>query len=279
MQAQPELVDQYVALALDVIRLCIWLVLLLAFFALIERLWPLHRRKIFRNAFAIDLVYYFLSGFIPKLLLALPMSLLAAWAHRFAGSGFYAWVAAMPLGARLAGAMVISEIGTYWGHRWSHEIPLLWRFHAIHHSPEEIDWLVSTHAHPVDLAFTRLCGLIPMYLLGFAQPFGNRLDPVPAVVILAGTFWGFFIHANVTWRFGWLEWLISSPGFHHWHHANDGPEYLDKNFAAMLPWVDRIFGTLYLPRKWPAKYGTDTPIPPDLSSQLVQPLLPAKQGA
>ena len=64
------------------------------------------------------------------------------------------------------------EIGYYWGHRWSHEIPFLWRFHSIHHSAEEIDFLVNTRAHPFDMVFGRFCGLVPMYVLGLGGPVG-----------------------------------------------------------------------------------------------------------
>ena len=140
---------------------------------------------------------------------------------------------------------MVGEFGSYWGHRWSHQIPLLWRFHAKNHSAEEIDWLVNSKAHPVDMAFTRLCGLVPMYLLGLAQPAGNSLDPVPVIVTITGTMWGFFIHSNIKWRFGFLEVLLSSPAFHHWHHTNDNPSVINKNFSSMLPWVDKCFGTFY----------------------------------
>jgi sterol desaturase/sphingolipid hydroxylase (fatty acid hydroxylase superfamily) len=120
--------------------------------------------------------------------------------------------------------------------------------------------------------FTHLCAVAPLYVLGLAQPLGNKVDFVPAAVTFAGTYWAYFIHANVSWRFGWLEWLISTPAFHHWHHTNDGPEVINKNYAALLPWVDQCFGTLYLPREWPAKYGSDTLVASDLPGQLLDPL-------
>jgi sterol desaturase/sphingolipid hydroxylase (fatty acid hydroxylase superfamily) len=91
------------------------------------------------------------------------------------------------------------------------------------------------------------------------------------------TLWGFFIHANLRWRFGWLEWLISTPGFHHWHHTND--EHVNKNFASMLPCMDKLFGTWYMPGKWPTKYGTDTPVAPGLPVQLLQPFLPDRKAS
>jgi sterol desaturase/sphingolipid hydroxylase (fatty acid hydroxylase superfamily) len=66
--------------------------------------------------------------------------------------------------------------------------------------------------------------------------------------------------------------LISTPAFHHWHHTKDGPEYINKNYAAILPLMDKCFGTFFLPkREWPAKYGIDTPMAPGLIGQLLQP--------
>jgi len=68
----------------------------------------------------------------------------------------------------------------------------------------------------------------------------------------------------------------STPAFHHWHHTNDGPAYINKNYAPMLPWIDQIFGTLYLPKdKHPRCYGVDQAISPGLFGQLIQPFLPS----
>jgi hypothetical protein len=87
-----------VPLALDLLRLCIWLALLLAVFAPIERRWALHRQKLLRKAFGTDLVYFFVGGLVPKLLLILPMTLIAGGVHHVWTGGFYAWVTGMPLG-------------------------------------------------------------------------------------------------------------------------------------------------------------------------------------
>ena len=274
METLRQLQEQLTPLALEIVRLSVWLVLLMAIFVPLERLYRLHPQRVFRKAFSTDLAYYFLSGLLPSLLLVLPMSLSARAVHRFLPGLLYSWSAGLPLWMRLAAAMVVGELGSYWGHRWSHEMPLLWRFHAIHHSAEEIDWLVNTRAHPVDLVFTRLCAFVPMYMLGLAQPMGTTVDFVPVLVTLIGTLWGFFIHANISWRFGWIEWLLTSPAFHHWHHTNDGPERINKNYSPMLPWVDKCFGTFYLPkRQWPMSYGTDTPITSNLAGQLLEPLV------
>ena len=272
METLRQLQQHLSPFVLDVFRLCVWLVLLTVIFVPLERLCGVHTQKVFRKGFLTDLGYYFLNSLLPKLLLILPLSMIAWGLHYLVPSGLYSSVAAMPLWMRFAAALIVGEFGAYWGHRWMHEIPVLWRFHAIHHSAEEIDWLVNTRAHPLDMVFTRLCGLIPIYVLGLAQPTGNTVDIVPLVYALVGTVWSFFIHANVRWRFGWLEWLVSTPAFHHWHHTKDGPEYINKNYAAIFPWMDKLFGTFYLPRKqWPMKYGIDGPMAPSLAGQLLQP--------
>ena len=254
----------------DVLRLCIWLLILAAIFVPLERLFALHPSRVFRRAVMVDLGYYFLSSLLPALALTLPLGLLAWAVHAVVPASFHAMVASWPLAVRAAAALVVGEIGFYWGHRWTHEVPVLWRFHAIHHSAEHMDFLVNTRAHPVDMVFTRLCGLVPLYVVGLGGPMGASGTLLPVIVVLIGTVWGFFIHANLRWRLGPLEWLVATPAFHHWHHTRVAP--LDRNFASMLPWVDRLFGTYHLPRAWPEQYGIEGPMAPTLVGQIVQPL-------
>jgi sterol desaturase/sphingolipid hydroxylase (fatty acid hydroxylase superfamily) len=131
--------------------------------------------------------------------------------------------------------------------------------------------MVNTRAHPLDLAFTRISGFIPMFALGLVQPTQNPADSVSLAVMLTGTVWQFFIHANVRWRFGWLEYLVSTPAFHHWHHTRH--DHVNHNYSTVLPWMDRVFGTYYLPRdRWPDDYGIDETLPDDLAGQLLHPL-------
>jgi sterol desaturase/sphingolipid hydroxylase (fatty acid hydroxylase superfamily) len=275
MDSLHSLTPELWALAKHVLRLSVWLVLLAVIFVPLERLFAIHPQKLLRKAVATDLGYYFLSSLVPGFLLGVPLALLAWGVHHVIPSGLTHAISAWPAWARVLAALVIGDVGFYWGHRWSHEIPLLWRFHAIHHSAEHIDFLVNTRAHPVDMVFTRLCGLVPLYILGLAAPLRGSPSLIPLLVLLLGTLWGFFIHANLRWRFGPLEFLIATPAFHHWHHTNDGPAYINKNYAPLLPWVDRLFGTLYLPRnRRPERYGIDEQLTPGLVGQLVGPFLP-----
>jgi sterol desaturase/sphingolipid hydroxylase (fatty acid hydroxylase superfamily) len=262
----------FAAFGLMLVRLTLSLVLFSAIFVPLERLFALHPQRIFRKNIATDLGYYFISGLVPSLLLSPPLALLAWSAHALLPAGLTVAVAQWPLWQRVMVALVVEEIGYYWAHRWTHEVPLLWRFHAIHHSAEQMDWLVNTRVHPVDMVFTRLCGLAPLYAVGLATPLAGTSNLVPVLVLLIGILWGFFVHANVRWRFGPLEWLLVTPAFHHWHHTNDGPDCVNKNYAAMFPWVDRMFGTLFLPRnRRPERYGIDAVLEPDLAAQLLRP--------
>ena len=265
-------VQHLLSFLVNVARLCTWLLLLALIFVPLERLFAVHPQKFFRKALAQDLGYYFLSGLVPGLLLALPLSLVALGAHAIVPYRMQAAVAAWPLWQRILAGLVVGEIGFYWGHRWAHEIPFLWRFHSIHHSAEHVYFLTSSRAHPLDNVFIRLCGLIPAYILGVASPLTPTGSLVPVLIVLIATLWGFFIHSNLRWRLGPLEWLIATPGFHHWHHT------LRNHWTATTPpcclaWTGFSVPTIS-PRHWPSAYGTETQVPASLGQQLLYPLLP-----
>ncbi len=268
----PHIPHRAVLYAVEVGRLAIWLVLLVCIFVPLERLFALHPAKIWRKQVGVDLAWYFINGLVPAAIIAVPLSALARALQGLDPGGFYSAVAARPLWVRLPVVLVVSDFGAYWGHRALHASPFLWRFHAIHHGAEDLDWLVSARAHPFDIVFNRLSGFIPIYLLGLAQARTGHLDPVVMWVTIIGITWTYFIHANVRWRLGPLEWLISTPAFHHWHHTND--ENRDRNFAAFFPMIDWVFGTAWLPKHWPPIYGVDAKIPPTLAGQFLDPLAP-----
>jgi sterol desaturase/sphingolipid hydroxylase (fatty acid hydroxylase superfamily) len=240
-------------LAMQVLRLAIWLALLAAIFVPLERFCALHPRPFLRRGRLGDVGLFFLNGLLPAVLLALPLAALAQASAALIPGGWRAMLMELPFWARLGLALLVAEIGAYWGHRASHAVPLLWRFHRVHHAEEQVDWLTNTHAHPVDLVFVRLCGLAAVYAVGLGQAASGAPDLVPLLVTLFGVLWGFFVHANLRWRFGPLEHLVATPAFHHWHHTRH--EHVDRNFAALFPFVDRAFGTLHLPREWPREYG------------------------
>jgi sterol desaturase/sphingolipid hydroxylase (fatty acid hydroxylase superfamily) len=257
------------AFALQALRLLVWLGLLAAIFAPLERLFALRRGTGRLKDAPADVAFYFLNSWLPIALLAPPLALASAGIRMATPQAWLAVVAGLPVWAKLMAGLLVSELGGYWGHRWCHEVPLLWRFHVLHHAPEHVDWLVSSRSHPVDQVFEKLCALVPLYVLGLVQPTPQGAG-LAAWIAVVGTIWGFFVHANVRWRLGPMEQLVSTPAFHHWHHTND--EHRDHNYAALFPWVDRLFGTHHLPRHWPPNYGVDAPQPAAMADQLLRPL-------
>ena len=264
-------------LILTAARLALWLAVFAAVFVPIERFFALHRQKIFRKEIAVDLGYYFLNGLLPGLMLGPPISVAVLAIHQVVPGGVLAAIAGWPIWLKACATMAVGETAYYWAHRLSHQIPFLWRFHAVHHSAEQMDFLVNTRMHPVDLVWSRMAMLTPIYALGLADPvrFGDGL--IAAIVLISGSTWGYFIHSNVGWRLGPFEWLLTTPGFHHWHHTRGGKRR-DCNYASMLPVLDRIFGTHYLPDAWPERYGIDDPMPDSLASQFIQPLAPTRHA-
>lgn len=249
-------------------RLLIGFVVLCAIFVPLESLFPIVRRQFWqRPGVWSDLTHFFITGAIRKLL-----TLVAAYGL-ITLLGFLIYpplqraMTALPWWLQFVIANVVFDLGAYWGHRWAHTVPFLWRFHAVHHSSEQLDWMAASRLHPFDQTFIRVCGILPVYLLGFTK------ETFGALIAFEGLL-AIFIHANVRWRFGWLEWLVATPAFHHWHHANEGPETTNKNFSGLLPWVDWLFGTFYLPKKFPARYGINERMPDDYVGQLAQPFKP-----
>lgn len=120
----------------------------------------------------------------------------------------------------------------------------------------------------MDLVFTRLCGLTPLYHIGLAEP-GHSL--VSVVVILLGTLWGFIVHADVNWRLRPFAWLLATPA---WHHARTESGDISANYAAIFPILDHLFGTHRTPPTWPERYGINDPLPPTLTGQLTAPFRP-----
>ncbi|MGX9699233.1 sterol desaturase family protein [Janthinobacterium lividum] len=255
-------------IAIDVLRLVLWLVLLAVIFVPLERFFGERHAGRSRTELFSDLGFYFISSLLSAALLAAPLALIAIAGQRLLPDAIPAALSALPLWGKILLGLLIGEVGTYWGHRLSHEIPWLWRYHAVHHSTEQLYFLANTRTHPVDMVVTRLFGLTPLYLLGLAGPSAAG-SAAPVLLLLIGTVWGFFIHANLRWRFGPLEWLVATPAFHHWHHSKF--EHINRNYASTLPVLDRLFGTYHLPRAWPAACGIEAAMPQTLAGQLAAP--------
>jgi sterol desaturase/sphingolipid hydroxylase (fatty acid hydroxylase superfamily) len=254
-------------------RFFLGFVVAFAIFVPLERLFALRReQKIFRRGFFNDVVHFLINNLLVQLGLALVLGLLLAALGGLVSPAFQAKVAAQPGWLQFVEAVLIAELSGYLAHRLCHRVPWLWRFHAVHHSIEEMDWLASARLHPIDQIFTRACAIVPLYLVGFTrETFGAFLG--------LSTLHAIFLHSNVRFRFGWLRYVIGTPEGHHWHHSRD-PEAIDKNFSGQLPLLDWLFGTLYLPKnKRPMRYGVEDPMPQSYLKQLAHPFGRSSGGA
>ncbi len=246
-------------------RLLLGFVVVVAIFVPLEALFPLVRRQFWqRPGVWADLAHFFITGGIRKLLTLFVTFVLLTLLGFLVYPPLQHTLLALPRWMQFLIAIFIYELGTYWGHRWAHTVPLLWRFHAVHHSSEHLDWAAASRLHPIDQTFIRICGIIPVYLLGFTKETFGFLIALDALLAI-------FIHANVRLRFGPLEWLVATPVFHHWHHANENPGTTNKNYAGLLPCFDWLFGTLHLPKRYPARYGIAEPMSQNYLGQLAQP--------
>ncbi|MBU3078260.1 sterol desaturase family protein [Sphingomonas quercus] len=247
-----------------------WLFLLFAIITPLEYWFAIRPRARFTREGLTNLAWFGFNNMCTLALFAPMSGLIAALVHALLPAGLTGAAAGLPIGAKLVAALLVSDFGTYWGHRWCHRSNLLWRFHAVHHSAQDMTFLVASRSHPFDMLFTRFCGLVPLYAVGLASAGSAGANMPVLFVIFVATFWTFFVHANVKWRWGAMSWLIATPGFHHWHHSDGANGH--KNFAALFALYDRLFGSFVLPAEWPERYGTTTPVPRRWLDQLLFPL-------
>jgi lathosterol oxidase len=266
-------VAQSVYLGLD------WFLLNLLILALIfvplERLFArLKEQGVFRQGWRTDLAHFFVSHLLVQVsvfLTMLPARALFSWAIN---ADLQRTLAALPFLVQFVAILFVADFSEYWIHRWMHVNRFLWRIHAVHHSIEKMDWLAASRLHLLDIVVVRAMTFIPLFVLGFAN------GPVFAYLVFV-SFHAIFIHANVNFRFGWLDWVIATPRFHHWHHSAEF-RAIDKNFAVHLPVLDRVFGTLLLPPgdNWPSEYGiAGRPVPESYLQHLIYPLRGKKSSS
>lgn len=222
------------------------------------------RRSIWRRDRRTDFLWWFLTPLFARLaaVAAVITFAIAGFDVRHAGSA--AWFRNQPLAAQWVEVLIGADLLGYWIHRAFHRRPL-WAIHAVHHSSETLDWLAAARVHPLNEILSRVAQLLPFALLG--------IDPrVIAGAVPLLTFNSIFIHANISWDYGPLRYVIASPRFHRWHHTSE-EEGLDKNFAGLFPWIDALFGTFHMPAgRQPEVFGVRDGVPAGWWAQLAYPL-------
>ena len=146
-----------------------------------------------------------------------------------------------PIFAAVAIALWV-DLQFYVTHRLQHRF--LWRFHAVHHSIRHLSAANSYH-HWSEPIWVTLIGLPLLFL-------NVKIGPAMAVLVYLFRVQQFYIHSSSRPHFGPLRWLLCDNRYHRIHHSMD-PNHHNKNFGAMTPLWDWLFGTLYMPRsdEWP----------------------------
>ncbi len=225
------------------------LVVLALVFIPLERAFPKNPgQKVLRQGWVTDIKYFMFSHLGIQLISFFTIIPIQVYLHQVTTWELQTWVAAQPVWLQFVEILFVVDFGTYWIHRAMHEIPALWKIHAVHHSTEHMDWLASSRLHVLEILANRFAGYLPIFILGFA----------PAALyayLVFVSFHAIFIHANVRFRFPILRWVLATPEFHHWHHSSEEAA-IDKNYAGFLPLYDVLFRTMYLPKHLASRYGT-----------------------
>lgn len=225
------------------------LLLMTVIFIPLELFFPKNKTQTkFHEEWRTDLMYFVISHLFIQffgIITQKPAVLFFGWIGM---DKVHAWVQGLPFIAALFLAFFTTDLFQYWAHRFFHTRVYLWRFHSIHHSTKNMDWLAGSRTHFMDIFFTRAMTFIPLYVLGFSTTVFN-------VYIIFIAIHAVLIHANTRVNFGFLKYIFTTPQYHHWHHCED-PKYYGHNFASIFPFIDLMFGTYYLPGKeWPAGTG------------------------
>ena len=218
-------------------------------FIVIEKLIPLRKgQPVFRAEWLTDFVHFAFNHF----LIGLALFLVNFFIHRVFGwmthAPLQAAVQALPLWAELLACVLVADLVQYATHRAYHEVPFLWRFHAVHHSTKTLDWLAGSRQHFLETIVTRVSILGVLFVLGFSR------EVMDAYILIVGV-QAVLNHSNVKLPWGPLKYLIVTPEFHHWHHSSDRAA-LDRNYAAHFAFIDHAFGTaVKSDRALPESYG------------------------
>lgn len=224
-------------------------VALLAIFLVVERVWPAQRRPIFARGYRHDLLFTVLNA-----TLVVPLMTGLTLAFTAIVSTALPWIVLPKMGmvprfGAIALVFVAMDACNWFVHLATHRVRMLWRFHEVHHSQEDLNVLSVFRTHPL-IHVPYLVALIPGMVL-----LANGVMSTTLLVLYAGIV--AFAHSNTRLGFGPFERIFVSPNYHRIHHLLDGPQDVNLGFAFTI-W-DQIFGTAVFPTE--ATIRADTGLP------------------
>lgn len=219
-------------------------------FVPLERFFPARKEQtVFRAEWQEDMFYYLVSSMLVQIFGFITLAPANYVNAQIPMDDIRIYIVTLPFWVQVLIIMAATDFVQYWVHRAFHTFPVLWNFHAIHHSTKKMDWLAGARMHFIEIAVLRSLTALPMFTLGF------KPEAIQAYLLIV-YFYSSFIHANIGWRFGFVERFLVTPRFHHWHHGSDRAA-IDINYASHFPIYDWLFGTHHLPETgdWPDQYG------------------------
>ena len=204
------------------------LVVLGGLFVVLERVFPLRRQEVLRPGFATDCVHFVFDEVLAGLVLAAALLIVVPLLQLVVSDVVRQCIALQPRWIVVVEGLLLGEIAGYWGHRATHEIEtLLSRFRPTASLHRDHGLARPQPSTPCRHGVRPGLGGHSLIVLGFSVP-------TIAAHFAIKRFQGLLVHANVRLDAGPLTWLIATPEFHHWHHA-DHPEAYNKNYAGTTP--------------------------------------------
>lgn len=226
-----------------------WLIGVSVFFFALELLKPWRKEQPrFRKDFWLDFFYMFFNFFLFSLVIYNAASnvfvdLFKDFLGLFGITNVVAIeIASWAMWLQLLVMFVVRDFIQWWVHRLLHWSPVLWEFHKVHHSVEQMGFAAHLRYHWMETIVYRFIEYLPLAMIGFG------IDDFFIVHIISLSI-GHFNHSNFTVNLGFLKYIFNNPAMHIWHHAYEMPE--DRkygiNFGISLSLWDYIFGTAHIP--------------------------------
>jgi sterol desaturase/sphingolipid hydroxylase (fatty acid hydroxylase superfamily) len=231
-----------------------------------ERIWPAEPRPVLARGHVQDACFLALHAIVVIPLMTLLSIGAAALIGDYAG-----WIELRSTedwpGWLLVPVTVVAMDGANWlAHYADHRLGALWRFHALHHSQEELSVLTSFRAHPLMHTTGFLLATIPVVAL-------MPTRPIAPVVITVYVCIGTLQHANLRWSYGPAGRVVVSPAYHRLHHA---PDVQRVNLGVVLTIWDVLAGCASFPARTDGVERTgldDRPVPVEQDDSAGPPLL------
>lgn len=183
-----------------------------------------------------NLLLVMVASLLVRVMPALSAIAAAEWATQSGFGLLHLWTGGDWLKGLLA--VIALDLLVYGQHVATHRLPMLWRFHRVHHTDLDLDATSGVRFHPIEILLSMGIKVIAVVLLGVAAEAVLIFE-----ILLNAT--SVFNHANVRIPIRWdwfLRWFIVTPDMHRVHHSVRRDE-TDSNYGFNLPWWDRLFGT------------------------------------